>query len=235
MSNVTEKPIENLPKYKNELNIGEVDTTGKTNFNLYNLHILYEMTREEVLEHFGLNAGLDLTGVIPYLSEVAPKNEVLNPEGKYGFRRSYTVDENGNGSWGELALHFDNQEFQFESADGMKYATIIFDHNTNRVDWLRSGLWGDAAKQFYALTASTIAGVEARIAKRSFDGNYGGYYAEFHTETLSVGLITHGLSENETVAIFEYLTEFVGAVNGEADNDTSVGKANIPTKGINFN
>lgn len=227
---------ENTPKYDNKLNIGEVEIAEDTTHMLYFIPGQYEMTRDEVLEHFGLGTEFDLSGVVEGLRETAPRNGVLNIEGKHGFCRGYRIDENGVGGWEELDQMFEHDEFVFESEDGTKTATVIFDHD-ERVDWLRCGILTYvedeshysggyySTEPFYALPASEIAGVEMRIAKRST----GGYYAEFVTKTaviepLAVGLDTRGLSEEETVSILEYLAEYVGAAAPTAGNNVSAGE-----------
>lgn len=227
--------VENTPKYENKLNIGEVEIAEDgANMMLYCIPGQYEMTRDEVLEHFGLSTELDLSGVVEGLRETAPRNGVLNIDGKHGFCRGYRVDENGVGSWEELHQMFEHDEFVFESADGTRSAVVIFDHD-ERVDWLRSSIMSYvedeghysggyySTEPFYALPASEIAGVEMRIAARST----GGYYAEFTTKTaavepLAVGLDTRGLSEEETISILEYLAEYVGSANPNAENSVSV-------------
>lgn len=219
--------IESAPQYvPNTLNIGELEIAGLDDigFSMFAIpSTFYEMTRDEVLEHFGLNAELDLSDVVDGLQEIAPKGSLFNPEGKHGFSMFYFEDENGNGEWEPLAERFDNEKFEFESADGESSAVIIFDHS-EQISWFRSGMIicvGDntySSKPFYALPTSTVAGVEMRIAHR----NIGGYYAEFRTETLSVGLITEGLSEDETVSILEYLAEYTGAADDTPETDVTV-------------
>ncbi len=213
------------PKYDNKLNIGEVEITENVMVNFYCVPGFYEMPRNEVLEHFGLSPELDLSGVVDDLHETASRNYVLNEDGKHGFRRDYIVDESGNGSWGELYSMWDNEEFVFESADGTRYATVFFGHE-ERIPWYRNNLMccvGDGSfsnEIFYSLPPSAIAGVEMRIAKR----NTGGYYAEFNTEKLSVGLSANGLSEDEVIRVLEYLAEYTGASETAAPNDMSVGE-----------
>lgn len=230
--------ITSPPKYDNKLNIGEVEIAAGVTQNLYLIPTLYEMTRDEVLEHFGLSTELDLSEVVDGLRETAPRNGVLNNGGKHGFCRGYVTEENGFPveHWEELDQMFEHDEFVFESEDGTKTATVIFDHD-ERVDWLRCGILTYvedeshysggyySTEPFYALPASEIAGVEMRIAKRST----GGYYAEFVTKTaviepLAVGLDTRGLSEEETVSILEYLAEYVGAAAPTAGNNVSAGE-----------
>lgn len=228
---------ENTPKYDNKLNIGEVEVPIEPVVTHHGPMIppLYEMTRDEVLEHFGLSTKLDLSGVVDGLRETAPRNGVLNNGGKHGFCRGYVTEENGFPveHWEELDQMFEHDEFVFESEDGAKSATVIFCHG-ERVSWLRCGILTYvedeshysggyySTEPFYALPASEIAGVEMRIAKRST----GGYYAEFVTKTatvepLAVGLNTWGLSEEETVSILEYLAEYVGAAVPNAGNRVS--------------
>lgn len=69
-----------------------------------------------------------------------------------------------------------------------------------------------------------------RIAKRSI----GGYYAEFNTGSLAVGLIAEGLSEDETVSILEYLAEYVGFAKSTAENSVSAGSIEIASPDIIF-
>lgn len=220
--------VNSTPKHENKLNIGEVEIAEDGAYYLPIIPPLYEMTRDEVLEHFGLSTELDLSGVVERLRETAPRNGILNIDGKHGFHRRYVIEENGYEHWEELDQMFEHDEFVFESADGTKSATVIFDRE-ERVNWLRIGIMcsvGDglySTEPFYALPASEIAGVEMRIAKRSI----GGYYAEFNTKTaavepLAVGLSTKGLSEDETVSILEYLAEYVGSANPNAENSVSV-------------
>ena len=211
--------VESAPQYAasdriNVLNIGEVEIAENVLYDMYAIPGQYEMTRDEVLEHFGLSTDLDLSKMFSELHETAPRYGVLNIERKHGFCRFYTVDENGNGHWEELLPHFENDEFVFENADGSKTAVVIFD-GEERVNWLRNGIISQAGDVysttplFYTLPTSIVAGVKMRIAHR----NIGGYYAEFNTGTLSVGLITEGLSKDETVAILEYLAEYTGAAS----------------------
>ncbi len=225
-----------LPKYDNKLNIGDVEIAENAPTNLFFIPPLYEMPRDEVLEHFGLSTEFDLSGVVDDLRETAPKNGILNPEGKHGFCRYYIIDENGNGSWEELHPRFENDEFVFESADGTRYAEVYFSVE-DRIHWLRSGLAccsGDIKFDndlFYSLPPSTIAGVEMRIAKR----NTGGYYAEFNTGELSVGLAVNGLSEDEVIRVLEYLAVYTGASETTAPNDMSVGEVEEPTEELIIN
>ena len=224
--------VESAPQYvPNTLIIGEVEIaqTEDMGFSMFAIpSTFYEMPRDEVLEHFGLSAELDLSDVVDGLHEIAPKESLFNPEGKHGFSMFYFEDENGTGEWEPLAERFDSEKFEFESADGKSSAVMIFDHS-DHISWFRSGMIiyvGDntySSEPFYALPTSTVAGVEMRIAHR----NIGGYYAEFRTTTLSVGLITEGLSEDETVAILEYLAEYTDAVDDTPETDVSVSDINV--------
>lgn len=226
---VNNSVVESTPKYENKLDIGEVEIAQEGVANLYCIPGLYEMTRDEVLEHFGLSTDLALSGVVGGLSETAPRNGIFNGGGRHGFCRGYVIEEDGYEHWEELNQMFEHDEFVFENADGTKTATVIFDRD-ERVDWLRSGITSYveeggyySTEPFYALPTSEIAGVEMRIAKRSI----GGYYAEFNTGTLAVGLIAEGLSESETVSILEYLAEYVGSAKTTAENSVSAGSIEI--------
>lgn len=226
--------VESAPKYENKLDIGEVEIAA-VGANLYEIPPLYEMTRDEVLEHFGLSTEFDLSGAVDGLRETAPRNGILNGGGRHGFCRGYVIEENGYEHWEELNQMFEHDEFVFENANGTKTATVIFDRD-ERVDWLRSGIMcpvGDgrySTEPFYALPTSEIAGVEMRIAKRSI----GGYYAEFNTGSLAVGLIAEGLSEDETVSILEYLAEYIGSAKSTAENSVSAGSVEIASPDIIF-
>lgn len=226
--------VESAPKYENKLDIGEVEIAA-VGANLYEIPPLYEMTRDEVLEHFGLSTEFDLSGAVDGLRETAPRNGILNGGGRHGFCRGYVIEENGYEHWEELNQMFEHDEFVFENANGTKTATVIFDRD-ERVDWLRSGIMcpvGDgrySTEPFYALPTSEIAGVEMRIAKRSI----GGYYAEFNTGSLAVGLIAEGLSESETVSILEYLAEYIGSAKSTAENSVSAGSVEIASPDIIF-
>ena len=223
--------VESAPQYvPNTLNIGELEIAGLDDigFSMFAIpSTFYEMTRDEVLDHFGLSAELDLSDVVDGLHEIAPKESLFNPEGKHGFSMFYFEDENGNGEWEPLAERFDNEKFEFESADGESSAVIIFDHS-EQISWFRSGMFiyeGDnvySSRPFYALPTSTVAGVEMRIAHRSI----GGYYAEFRTSKLSVGLSTNGLSEDETVRILESLAVYTAAAN-DTPTEVTVGTVEI--------
>lgn len=228
--------VESAPKYENKLDIGEVEIAPEgISAMFYCIPPLYEMTRDEVLEHFGLSTEFALSGVVDGLRETAPRNGILNGDGRHGFCRGYVIEENGYEHWEELLQRFEHDEFVFENADGTKTATVIFDRD-ERVDWLRSGIMcpvGDGRysnEPFYSLPASEIAGVEMRIAKRSI----GGCYAEFNTGELAVGLIAVGLSEDETVSILEYLAEYVGAAKSTAENSVSAGSVEIASPDIIF-
>ena len=230
-----------LPKYANKLNIGAVELPKEPmDHHLPMIPPLYEMSRDEVLEYFGLSTELDLAAVVDGLRETAPRNGILNGGGRHGFCRGYVIEENGDEHWEELTQMFENDEFVFESEDGAKSAAVYFACG-ERVTYLRSGMMcniGDgrvSSEVFYELPKSEIAGVEMIIASR----NIGGYYAEFTVsraseEPLSVGLDTRGLSEEETVRILEYLAEYVGAENSDAGNDVSAGDVEVAMPGVIF-
>jgi len=224
------------PKYDNKLNIGEVEIAEDAPMYMYFIPGIYEMSRDEVLEHFGLSTEFDLSGVVGDLHETAPRNGILNTEGKHGFCRQEILDENLNHiGWEDFRPMFENDEFVFENADGTRYAEVYFSVE-DRIDWLRSGLLccvGDGTYSneiFYSMPPSTIAGVEMRIAKR----NIGGYYAEFYTGKISVGLSVKGLSEDEIIRILEYLAEYTGVSETTAPNDVSVGEVEEPTETVIF-
>lgn len=224
------------PKYNNTLNIGEIEIAKDGAVYDINIPPLFEMSRDEVLEHFGLNTDFDLSGAVPELYETMPKNRMLNTDGKHGLCRMCTYYENGDCVWGDVRPWWDNDEFCFESADGSHSATVIFQRKYINYKYVngaymdfdvvsdrRSGIYtfidgSFSTEPFYALSPSIIAGVEMRIAKRSI----GGYYAEFGTDSLCVGLIAEGLSEEKTIAILEYLAEYVGAANASESNDIRV-------------
>lgn len=218
-NSLTELSVE-TPKYNNKLNIGEIEIAKLIEFRGYNICPLYEMSRDEVLEHFNLSTNFMLSNIVPGLNETAPKNAMLN-NGRHGLHRNYTYSEDENGNvvsetWDEVLPVWDNDEFTFENADGSQWAKVIFQRkyeNIKRIPEFRSIISTEigedqySTEPFYSLPPSTIAGIEMQIAKRST----GGYYAEFGTDSLCVGLITTGISEEETVGILEYLAEYVGA------------------------
>ncbi|MCM1165747.1 MAG: hypothetical protein NC299_13080 [Lachnospiraceae bacterium] len=207
-----------VPKYNNTLNIGELeiaDLTGVVFYGQY-LPVTFEMSRDDVLEYFGLSADLDLSGIAPELHETAPMG-IIN-QGKHGIPSYQYMDADGNECWEPVRHHQDSDEFWFESADGSQSAKVIFQRRygdtkhvyedricSDIITLLEDGSY--STETFYGLPTSTVAGVEMRIAKKST----GGYYAEFGTDRLYVGLITRGLSEEKTVAALEYLAEYVGA------------------------
>lgn len=179
---------------------------------------VFELSRNEVLEHFGLSVELEISGVVPELHEVPPKNGLLNIDGKHGFIRGCHYYENGDIVWEEISPYWENDQFDFESANGSQTATVFFQRKYSDetfVDQLRNKIYipvddgSFSSEPFHELPPSIIAGVEMRIAKRSI----GGYYAEFSTDDLCVGLDTNGISEEKTVAILEYLAEYVGVAN----------------------
>ena len=223
-----------LPKYDNKLNIAAVELPKEPlDYHLPMIPPLYEMSRDEVLDHFGLGTELDLSEVVDGLRETAPRNGILNGGGRHGFCRGYVIEENGDEHWEELTQMFENDEFVFESEDGTKSAAVYFAHS-DYVSWLRSGMIcniGDgrvSSDVFYELPTSEIAGVEMIIASR----NIGGYYAEFTVitaavEPLAIGLDTRGLSEEATVRILEYLAEYVGAAVPNAGSAVSSGDVEV--------
>lgn len=216
-------PAIDTPEYNNTLNIGEIEVAEDVFYYLYNMMPLFEMSRDKVLEHFGLNIDFELSGIVPGLYEVPPKNGLLNIDGKHGLQRSIRV-ENGVEFWEEVTPRGDNDQFDFESADGLQTATVFFQRKYSDetfVDQLRNKIYipmddgSFSSEPFHELPLSIIAGVEMRVAKRSI----GGYYAEFSTDDLCVGLDTNGISEEKTVAILEYLAEYVGVANLSENND----------------
>lgn len=219
------------PKYDNTLNIGEIEIAEGGLSYLYYIPSLFEMNRDEVLEHFGLSTDFELSGVVPELYETMPKNGVLNFDGKHGLHRMCCVYENGDCVWEEVLPMWDNDEFRFENANGSQSAEVIFQrkYSNEVIPWLRSKIsialedGSFSTKPFYELSPSNVAGVEMRIAKRSI----GGYYSEFSTDSLCVGLITEGLSEEKTIAILEYLAEYVGTANSLKNNDINVEECKV--------
>lgn len=220
-----------VPKYNNTLNIGEIEIAKFIEFRGYNICPLFEMSRDEVLEHFGLSTDFKLSNAVPNLHETTPKNGMLN-NGKHGLHRDYRYREDENGkvvseTWGEVAPIWDNDEFAFENADCSQWAKVIFQRRYDNITFvpefrsLISTEIGEdqySTEPFYKLAPSIIAGVEMQIAKR----NIGGYYAEFSTDSLCVGLVTNGISEEETVAILEYLAEYVGVARQAANSSVSI-------------
>ncbi len=224
--NSIDKPVENPPKYDNKLNIGEVEVADFVPDYGICVPCLFEMSRDEILEHFGLSTDFGLSSVVPNLYETAPKNG-LNPDSKHGLHRVCYTDKNGNEVWGEVYHIWDNDEFRFENADGSQLARVIFQRKYDDqevIPEIRSNIYtaledgSFSTIPFYELPTSNIAGVEMRIAKRSI----GGYYAEFSTDELCVGLLTLGISEENTVAILEYLAEYVGAAKSAENNDIQI-------------
>lgn len=232
-------PAIGTPKYNNTLNIGKFEVAEEGVRYLWKMDPVFELSRDEVLEHFGLSVELELSGVVPELHEVPPKNGLLNIGGKHGFMRGCHYYENGDIVWEEISPYWENDQFDFESADGSQTATVFFQRkysnfeneydNVEGIPWLRSGMltvMDDgvySSLPFYELPPSIIAGVEMRIAKKST----GGYYAEFSTDDLCVGLDTMGISEEKTVAILEYLAEYVGAANLSENNDIHAEEYNV--------
>ena len=215
---------DNIPKYENTLNIGEIKIAeGVSTSQFYCVPPLFEMSRGEILEHFGLSEEFELSGIVPELREVMLKDEALLYGAEHGLHRGCTALENGDLVWEEVTPMWDNDEFWFKSADGSQSARVIFQRKYSAdqvIPGFCSGIYTAlneheySTEPFYALPPSIIAGVEMRIAKRST----GGYYAEFGTGSLCVGLDTRGISEEKTVAILEYLAEYVGAASSSEDN-----------------
>lgn len=225
--------------YDNALNIGEIEIAESGLSYLYDIPPLFEMDRDEVLEHFGLSGEFELSSVVPELYEVMPKNRVLNIDGKHGLHRMCSIFENGDCVWEEVTPMWDNDEFDFENTNGSQSAKIIFQNKYNIIEVIpdfRNGITtvlddgSFSTAPFYALPPSIIAGVEMRVAKR----NIGGYYAEFNTDSLCVGLITKGISEEKTIAILEYLAEYVGAANLSANNDIHTKEYNVISSALLF-
>lgn len=210
-SNVLENSVSNT------LNIGEVEVSQGGGYNFFCIPGFYEKTREETLEHFGLSPDLSLSGVIEDFKEVPPLDNVFNPEGKHGFRR---WERFAGDTEGELDERYDFQIFRFENSDGSKWADAVFCHNEFVPWWINGGI---DRRQTEKLPTSIIRGVEMLIGER----NIGGYYAEFNAPNLSVGLTTGGCSVEETEAVLDYLSWYVGAGGASDENSTSVGSVSI--------
>lgn len=226
-------------EYDNALNIGEIEIADSVLNYYINIPSLFEMSRDEILDHFGLNKDFELSSVVPELHETMPKNGVLNIGGKHGLHRMCFINENDECVWRELSPLWDSDEFEFENTDGSQSATVIFQRKYDETDviiGLRSNIWSVledgsfSTEPFYALPPSIVAGVEMRIAKR----NIGGYYAEFSTDNLCVGLSTKGISEEKTIEILEYLAEYVGAANVSKSKDISIDTYNVSYSAVVF-
>ena len=238
-NNLIDSSMNTEAGYNNVLNIGEIEIAESSLSYLYDIPPLFEMERDEVLKHFGLCEEFELSSVVPELYEVIPKNRVLNVDGKHGLHRVCSIFENGDCVWEDVAPIWDNDEFDFENTNGTQSAKVIFQNKYNSIEVIPDfrneiatvmddGSFSTAP--FYALPPSIIAGVEMRVAKR----NIGGYYAEFKTDSLCVGLITNGISDGKTVAILEYLAEYVGTANLSANNDICTEEYNVFSPALLF-
>lgn len=69
---------------------------------------VFELSRNEVLEHFGLNIDFELSGIVPGLYEVPPKNGLLNIDGKHGLHRGCHCFENSDLVWEEVTPMWDH-------------------------------------------------------------------------------------------------------------------------------
>lgn len=206
---------ENPPSYT--LNIGEIEVSegGVTNF--LAIGLFKEKTREETLEHFGLSADFEL----PNLHEVPPPYTITDVEGKYGYTIEFGYDGDTESEWA-VDPRYDYQVFGFESADGSKWVHVAI-CNTNCVPWWINGV--DNLDKINDLPLSEIAGTEMRIATRSV----GGYYAEFDAKPICVGVTAMGCSEEELIAVLEYLAKYTGVADTNRAADVSVGTVdNIP-------
>lgn len=203
----------------NILNIGVVkEDDGEQLANMFYIPTIFEMTREEVLNRFGLSADLDLSKAVGQLSETELKLTAMNMTGKHGFPRELYVDENGVETWGEFC--YETDAFWFENSDKSKSAEIIFSLE-GRIPWYWN--WILDSDEMKAVPDSLISGVKMKLACR---GDSGYYFAEFEGNDISVGVVTNGLSEEETVAVLEYLAEYTNAPKAETnpEKDFSVGE-----------
>lgn len=216
---VSNDPVESVDQSV-ILNIGEIEVSQGENFHFYMIPLLFGETRDDTLAHFGLSSEFGLSGVVDGLEEVpADPKEVFKPNGMHCFGRSPRYEGD---TVGEIWEMYDNDDFRFENSDGTKRASVIFSHGD--IPWWRNGLID--RRDVAGLPMSVIAGTEMVIGQR----NIGGYYAEFETPEISVGLLTEGCTEQETVAILKYLADFVG-VSKETSNDetsASVGSVSVP-------
>ena len=200
------------------LNIGEIEVSQDGNFFFYAIPVLFGETREDTLAHFGLSSDFGLSGIVDGLEEVpAGPRESFKPNGMHCFGRAYRYEGD---TVGEIWEMYDNDDFRFENSDGTKKVRVIFSHGN--IPWWRNGYID--SRDVAGIPVSVIAGTEMIIGQR----NIGGYYAEFEAPEISVGLLTDGCTEQETVAILKYLADFVG-VGAETSNDeTSVGTISLP-------
>ena len=222
ISTVSNDPVESVDQSV-ILNIGEIEVSQGGNFHFYMVPLLFGETREDTLAHFGLSSEFGLSGVVDGLEEVpADPQDVFKPNGMHCFGRALRYEGD---TVGEIWEMYDNDDFIFENSDGTKKVSVIFSHGD--IPWWRNGLID--RRDVAGLPVSVIAGTEMVIAQR----NIGGYYAEFEAPEISVGLLTEGCTERETVAILKYLADFVGVSKEISDVETSasVGSVSVP----NFN
>lgn len=216
-SAVSSDPVESVDQSV-ILNIGKIEVSQGGNFHFYMVPVLFGETREDTLAHFGLNSDFGLSGVVDGLEEVpADPNEPFKPNGMHCFGRSPRYEGD---TVGEIWEMYDNDDFRFENSDGTKKVSVIFSHGD--IPWWRNGLID--RQDVAGLPVSVVAGTEMVIAQR----NIGGYYAEFEAPEISVGLLTEGCTEQETVAILKYLADFVGVGAETSEDETSVGTVSLP-------
>lgn len=216
---VSNDPVESVDQSV-ILNIGEIEVSQGGNFHFYMIPLLFGETRGDTLAHFGLSSDFGLSGVVEGLEEVpADPQEVFKPNGMHCFGRTPRYEGD---TVGEICEMYDNDDFRFENSDGTKKVSVIFSHGD--IPWWRNGFID--RRDVAGLPVSVIAGTEMVIAQR----NIGGYYAEFEAPEISVGLLTDGCTEQETVAILKYLAYFVGVGAKTSDNETSasVGSVSVP-------
>ncbi len=205
--------VESLPKHQNTVNIGTVNIPKPWEGSFFPYGRFCERTREDTLSHFGLSADFSL----PNFSEVPPECGIPGERGKYGYRVSLDFDGDESElqtSW-QVDERFDSQVFSFENDDGTKGVNVTFSRSEFIPWWLKGNLNADEVKQ---LPQSEIANTKMRIAKEilgeGWDENMRArdfYYAEFSAGELAVGVSARGLSEEELIAVLEYLAEFTKA------------------------
>lgn len=217
ISTVSNDPVESVDQSV-ILNIGEIEVSQGENFHFYMIPVLFGETREDTLAHFGLNSDFGLSGVVSGLEEVpADPQEAFKPNGMHCFGRAFRYEGD---TVGEIWEMYDNDDFRFENSDCTKKVSVIFSHGD--IPWWRNGCID--RRDVAGLPMSVVAGTEMVIAQR----NIGGYYAEFEAPEISVGLLTEGCTEQETVAILKYLADFVGVGAETSDDETSVGTVSLP-------
>lgn len=155
------------------------------------------------------------------LKEVPPHENLFHGEGQYGYSISLDPDYGGDPKAvpeSEWAVNpgFDHQDFWFENVDGSKWVKVVFCHTEFVPWWMNDGI---DRRQTEKIPISEVAGTRMLIAER----NVGGYYAEFGTEELQVGVTASGCTEEETVSILEYLAEYTGIAGSVVSTDVSVG------------